>query len=146
MNGRGGVRLVAEQHRCGEHAKTGIDPNKKIDRADIALDIAELDAFDLARDRAELARRIDLDFDTAVRGFFDLVLVEFDELVLGLVDSRGAEFHHKIRGGGGERAKSAGESSDRNRDSSEGRRHIGPVNGAYGGHGRYPPFLLSDCV
>jgi len=142
MNGCGGVRLVAEQHRCGEHAETGIDPNKKIDRSDIALDIAELDAFDLARDRAELACRIDLDFYTAVGGFFDLVLVEFDELVLGLVDSRGAEFHHKIRGRGGDYATSAGEGGDRNRDSSEGRRHIGPANGAYGDHGGYPPFVV----
>jgi hypothetical protein len=139
MDRGGGIRLVAEQHRRGEHAETRIDADKKVDRSDIALDIAELDAFDLARDRAELARWIDLDLDAAIRGFLDLVLVEFDELVLGLVDRGSAELHYKIRGRRGtrakKRAKSAGEGGDRNRGSSEGRRHIGP----YGGHGGYPP-------
>src|SRR5438874_12780151 len=72
----------------------------------IALNIAKLHALDLARDGAELARRVDLDFDAALRGFLDFVFVEFYELVLGLVDRRGAELHNEIRGGRRNRAKS----------------------------------------
>ena len=49
------VGFVAEQHRRAEHAEARIDADVEVDRADIALDAAELDALDLARDRAELA-------------------------------------------------------------------------------------------
>lgn len=98
VNGRGGVRLVAEQHRRGEHAKARIDADKKVDRSDIALDIAELDAFDLARDRAELARRIDLHLDAAAGRLLDFFLVEFEELMLPLVHGGAAHFHDEIRG------------------------------------------------
>jgi hypothetical protein len=106
---RGGVRLVAEQHRRGEHPKARIDPDKEVHRSDIALNIAKLHALDFARDGAELARRVDLDFDAALRGFFDFLFVEFDELVLGLVDRRGAELHNEIRRGRRNRAERAGE-------------------------------------
>jgi len=64
--------------------------------ASIAAHAAELHAFDLARDRAELAVRIDLHFDPAARGLLDLLLVELEELMLPLVHRRCAEFHDEI--------------------------------------------------
>ena len=89
---------LAEQHRRREHAEARIDADEEIDRADIALDVAELHAFDLARDRAELARRIDLHLDAAAGRFLDLFLVEFEELMLPLVHGGGAHFHDEIGG------------------------------------------------
>jgi hypothetical protein len=64
------------------------------------LDIAKLHTLNLARDRAELARRIDLHFDAAARCVLDLLLIEFDELMLRFVDGRGADLHDEIGGGG----------------------------------------------
>ena len=98
VDGRRRVGVVAEQHRRREHAEARIDADEEIDRPDIALDIAELDAFDFARDRAELACRIDLHLDAAAGGLLDFFLVELDELVLGLVDRRGAELHDEVGG------------------------------------------------
>ncbi len=97
MDRCGGVRFVAEQHRRGEHAKTWIDADEEIYRPDIALDIAELHAFDLARDRTELACRIDLHLDAPARSLLEFFFVEFNELMLRLVDRRGAELHDEIR-------------------------------------------------
>jgi hypothetical protein len=97
---RRGVGVVAEQHWRAEHAVARIDADKKIDRTDVALDAAELHAFDLARNGTKLTGRINLHLDPAAGGFFDLFLVELDELMLRLVDRRGAEFHDEIGGGG----------------------------------------------
>jgi hypothetical protein len=97
MDRCGGVRLVAEQHRRGEHAKTWIDADEEIHRPDIALDIAELHAFDLARDRPKLARRIDLHLDALARSLLEFFFVEFNELMLRFVNRRGAELHDEIR-------------------------------------------------
>src|SRR5437588_10489350 len=96
MDRCGGVRFVAEQHRRGEHAKTWIDADEEIHRTDITLDIAELDALDLARDRTELACRIDLHLDATAGGLLEFFFVEFNELMLRLVDRRSAELHDKI--------------------------------------------------
>src|SRR5262249_38330013 len=98
LHGRGGVRLVAEQHRRGEHSEARIDADEEIDRSDIALDIAELHAFNLARYRPELAGGIKLHFDTPARSLFQLFFIELDELVLRLVDGRSAELHDEVRG------------------------------------------------
>src|SRR5947207_2456890 len=97
MDRCGSVRFVAEQHRRGEHAKTWIDADEEIHRPDIALDIAELHALDLARDRAELACRIDLHLDAPARRLLEFFFVEFNELMLRLVDRRSAEPHDEIR-------------------------------------------------
>ena len=63
---RRGIGVVAEQHRGAEDAEARIDADEEVDRADVALDVAELYAFDLARDGTELAVRIDLHLDAAV--------------------------------------------------------------------------------
>ena len=81
-----------------EHAEARIDADEEIDRAGIALDVAELHAFDLARDRAELARRIDLHLDAAAGRLLDFFLVEFEELMLPLVHGGAAHFHDEIGG------------------------------------------------
>ena len=99
MHRRSGIGVVTEQHRRREHAEARIDADEEIDRADIALDGAELHALDLGRDRPKLARRVDLHLDTAVGSLLDLLLVELDELVLGLIDRRGAEFQDEVGGG-----------------------------------------------
>ena len=93
----GGVRLVAEQHRRGEDAEARIDADEEIHRPDIALDISELHTFDLARDRPELACRIDLHLDAPARSLLEFFFVEFNELMLRLVDRRSAELHDKVR-------------------------------------------------
>ena len=96
-----GIFIALEQHRRAEHAEARIHADEEIDRADIALDAAELNALDLAWNRAELASRVDLHLDAAAGGFLDFFLVEFDELMLRLVHRRGAEFHDEIGGDAG---------------------------------------------
>ena len=53
------------------YLETLIDADKELRRDHGALDGAELRAFDLSWDRAELARRIDLTFDATARVFLD---------------------------------------------------------------------------
>ena len=52
-----------DQARRGHHLETLVDADEKFRRNFHDLDGAELGAFDLSRDRAELARRIDLGLD-----------------------------------------------------------------------------------
>ena len=106
--------LASSRNSIGarEHAEARIDADEEIDRPDIALDAAELHAFDLARDRAELASRVDLHLDAAAGGLLDLLLVEFDELMLRLVHRRGAELHDEI---GGRRRRGQREQCQRRR-------------------------------
>ena len=54
------LRQRADQARRRHHLEALIDADEEFRRQDRALDRAELRAFDLPRDRAELARRIDL--------------------------------------------------------------------------------------
>ena len=100
VNGRRDMRFVAEQHRRAENAIARLKADVEIDRSDIALDGAELHAFDLARDRSELAGRINLHLDAAARSLLQGFLVEFHELMLRFVDGRGAEFHDVFGGRG----------------------------------------------
>jgi len=93
VNRRSNVRLVAEQHRRAEDTVARLKADIEVDRTDIALDGAELYAFDLAWDRSELARRINLHLDAAAGSLLQRIFVELDVLVLGLVDGRGTEFH-----------------------------------------------------
>jgi hypothetical protein len=71
------MRLVAEQHWRAEYAVARLQADVEIDRPDVALDGAELHAFDLTRDRPELARGIDLHLDAATRRLFERLLVVF---------------------------------------------------------------------
>src|ERR1700735_30401 len=56
-----------DQPGSGHHLETLVDADEEFRRNDRSLDGTELYAFDLTRDRAQLARRIDLTFDAAAR-------------------------------------------------------------------------------
>ena len=95
-HGRRGVIVVLEQHRRAEDAKARIDADVEVGRPDIGFDRAELQPVDHARDRSELAARIDADLDPPAGGLLDGLLVELDVLVLRFVERGGPEFHHEI--------------------------------------------------
>jgi len=65
------VHYRADESRRGQYLKALVDPDEELRRNDRALDGAELRTFDLPRDRAELACRIDLGFDAASGLLFD---------------------------------------------------------------------------
>src|SRR5262249_1356624 len=85
--------------RGGERARGGRgrgalgDADQEFGRADPRLDRAELDAFDLTRNRAELARRINLALDASAGILLDRSRESLEPLVLGIVDGGGAELH-----------------------------------------------------
>src|SRR5439155_17298671 len=87
-------------------------------------------AIDHPRDRSELAAWIDADLDTTAGGFFHRLLVEFDVLMLALVEGGGAELHDEICGHGriSQRASEEGngEASHRAASHRNGRRHDAP--------------------
>jgi len=60
---------------------------------DGAVDRAELNAFDLARNRSQLARRIDLRLDPAAGVLFDGRRIALCELVQRIVDGGKRKFH-----------------------------------------------------
>ena len=60
-----------DQARRGHHPEALVDADKKLWRNVRHLDRTKLRAFDLPRDRTQLACRIDLRFDTATRIPFD---------------------------------------------------------------------------
>ena len=66
------LRDGGDEAWCRQHLKAFIDADKKLRRNDRALDGAELRAFDLARDRAKLARRVEFDFDPAAGVLLDV--------------------------------------------------------------------------
>src|SRR6516162_11545810 len=59
------VLHAVDQARSRQHFVAAVDADQEFRRADIALDRTELDAFDFARYRPKLARRVDLAFDSA---------------------------------------------------------------------------------
>src|SRR4029077_12061121 len=69
--GTNAVRHVGDQAGRGYPLVAGVDADREFGRADIALDDEELPAFDYARDRAQLARRIVFALDPAAGVLFD---------------------------------------------------------------------------
>src|SRR6202044_1666019 len=65
-----GLRRRGDETRSGQHFETLVDADKKLGRDDRGLDRAELGAFDLSRDGAELARRVHLRFEVAAAVLF----------------------------------------------------------------------------
>ena len=70
------------------HFEALVDADEEFRRNDRALDGAELRALDLPRDRAELARRIDLGLDAAARILLDRRGEILGELMWRVVDGR----------------------------------------------------------
>ena len=89
-----GVRHAVDEARRGHHFVAGVDADQKFGRTDIALNGAELNALDLARDRPQLARRINLALDAAAGILLDHGDEILAPLMLRLVDRGGAELHH----------------------------------------------------
>src|SRR4029077_19257302 len=114
-------------------------------RAAIGLDGAELHALDLARDRPELAVRIDLHLNAAAGRLLDLFLVEFEELMLALVHGGAAEFHHEIGGGrrGGRRETGERERCGRGRDGVKLSGHFPPKD-CWCDRAEFAPWLLKS--
>jgi hypothetical protein len=61
----------ADQAGCSQYFEALVDANKKLRRNDCTLNGTELGTFDLPRDGAELARRINLDLDAAAGVLLD---------------------------------------------------------------------------
>ncbi len=79
-----------DEARSGHHFEALVDADEKLRRNGAGLDRAELHAFDLARDRAQLACRIDLALDPAAGIPFDRRGEILGELVRCIVDRRRA--------------------------------------------------------
>src|ERR1700683_83798 len=88
------VLNAGHEARGGQHLVAIVDTDQKLGWADIALNRAELHAFDLARYWPELACRVDLAFDPAAGILFHHGGEPLAPLVLRLVNGRGAELHH----------------------------------------------------
>jgi hypothetical protein len=88
------VRERIDQCRRRHHLETLVDPDEELRRNHRALNGAELHPLDLARDRAELARGVDLGLDAATGIPLDGGGVVLRELVRRIVDRRGGDLHH----------------------------------------------------
>jgi len=84
-----------ESTRSRHHLEPVVDADEELGRKNGALDRAELRAFDLPRDRAELARGINLRLDPAAGVFLDRGGVVLGELVGRIVQGRKRYLHHK---------------------------------------------------
>ena len=89
---------LALRHRSdeawrGHHFEALVEADQKFRRYDLALDRAELHAFGLTRDRAQLACRIDFGLDAAAGIFFQRGGEILDESVDLIVDGRERYFH-----------------------------------------------------
>ena len=93
------LRLGQRVDQAGRrhHLEALVDAGIEFRRRDHALDGAELRAFDLPRDRAELARRIDFGLDAAAGLLVDQGGVILGELVQRLVERRERNLHHDRR-------------------------------------------------
>ena len=80
------VRHGVDEARRRQHLEALIDADQKFGRNDLALDCAELHAFGLPLDRAQLARRINFNLDAAAGILFDRGGIVFGELVQGIVE------------------------------------------------------------
>ena len=83
-----------DEPRRRHHLETLVDADEKFRRNDRRLDGAELHAFDLARDRAELARRIDLALDAAAGIPLDRGSKILGQLMRPIVDGGHRDLHH----------------------------------------------------
>ena len=77
-----------DQPRRRHHLEALVDADEELRRNDRGLDGAELHAFDLPRNRAQLARRIDLALDAAARILLDRGGEILGELMRRIVDGR----------------------------------------------------------
>ena len=77
-----------------QHFETLVDADVEFRRYDRAFDRAELQAFDLARHRAELAGGIELDLDAVAGILFQQGLEQPGELFRRVVDGRRTDLHH----------------------------------------------------
>jgi hypothetical protein len=87
--------VIGKQSGRGHGLVAFVDTNQKLWRPHPALDRAELNAFDLARDRAELARRIDFCLDAAAGFLFDQRAEALKPFVLSVVHRRERQLHHE---------------------------------------------------
>jgi hypothetical protein len=87
------MRKVGNEARGGQHFVAFVDPSQKLGRSDIALNGTKLHAFDLPRNRSQLACRINLAFDSAAGVLFDHGDKPLAPLVLRFVDRGSAKLH-----------------------------------------------------
>ena len=87
------VRHRVDESGRSHHLVALIDADKEFRRNDCHLDRPELRAFDLSRDRAELARRVNLALDAAARILFHGGR-EIPAIGVGyVIDCRGRDLH-----------------------------------------------------
>ena len=96
--------IEVDQAGRRQHLETLIDADQKLRCDDLALDGAELHAFGLALDRAQLARRIDFDLDAADGILLDRGGVVLGVLMQNVVERRQRDLHHDGLVVGGARA------------------------------------------
>src|ERR1700685_602887 len=84
-----------DETRRRHHFETLVDADEEFRRHGRDLDGAELRAFDLPRDRAELACRIDLALDTPAGIFLDQGSKILGKLMRRIVDGRQRDLHHE---------------------------------------------------
>ena len=89
------LRGGRDETRSGQHFEAFVDTDEELGRNNGALDRAELRAFDLTRDRTQLARRIDLDLDAAPRILFDGGAVHPCILIERRIESGRRDLHHE---------------------------------------------------
>src|ERR1700722_2451915 len=84
-----------DEARSRHHVEPLVDTDKELGWNHSALDRAELRAFDLPRDRAQLARVINFSLDPAARIPLDRGSIVLGELVGRIVYGRKSYLHHK---------------------------------------------------
>jgi hypothetical protein len=88
------VRHGRDESRGRQNFETLIDAGQKCRRNDLTLDCAELHAFSLSRDRAQLARGIDFGLDAPARILLDRGSTVPGVLVQSVVERRKRYLHH----------------------------------------------------
>src|SRR5580692_5708817 len=83
-----------DQSWRGHHLEALVNADEKLGRNDRRLDRAELYAFDLPRNRAELARRINLGLDASSRQPLDRGAEILGKLMRRIVKRWSCDFHH----------------------------------------------------
>ena len=84
-----GIDQAGRRH----HLEALVDADKEFRRNERALDGAELGAFDLSRNRAELARRINLGFDAAAGILLQRSGISLGEEIARIVERRQRHLH-----------------------------------------------------
>src|SRR3984893_4362727 len=88
------MRHVGDETGGREHLVTSVDADQKFGRADIPLNRAELNAFNLAGYWSQLARRVNLALYSASRIPFHHCHESLAPFVLRIIVRGGAELHH----------------------------------------------------